>query len=91
MTPDEHFNLPNKSYWFAPERRDATLAYLSDRMYSAGAAMLALLAGIMQQVYTANIDGSLRLGSDAISFLALYFLYTGIWIWGLTRRFALPR
>jgi uncharacterized membrane protein len=90
-TPTEMINLPNKEYWLAPERRAASLAYIGDRMYAFGAGTMALLTSVMQLVYEANIRGTYHLGSTIWVYLALYMIYTGVWLAGLFRRFSLPQ
>ncbi len=88
--PTETINLPNKEYWFAPERREATLSYIPDRMYAFGAATLALLAAVTQQVYTTNISGSQTLSGVTWIYLVAYVLYTGVWVYSLLCRFSRP-
>lgn len=90
VMPAEAVNLPHKDYWLAPERREVTFAYLSDRVMAFGAATLALLAAVMLPVYQANISGVLFVGNLPLLYVALYLVYTGIWVYGLTRRFARP-
>ncbi|MBC8143148.1 MAG: DUF1648 domain-containing protein [Armatimonadetes bacterium] len=90
VIPDDMINLPDKEYWLAPERRETTLRYFADRIYAFGAATLALLAGVTQQVYTANIGGSHTLGSATGIYIVAFLLYTGVWVYGLLRRFSRP-
>ena len=90
VLPHDAINLPNKDYWLAPERRTATLDYVSDRMYAFGAATFALLTGVGQQVYEANIRGTLTLGTVTGVYLLCYLLYTAIWCAALFKRFSLP-
>ncbi len=91
ITPPDAINLPNKDYWLAPERRVATLAFLDDRFFALGAATLALMAAVMQQIYIANLGGSVSLGNIFWVYIAAYLIYTVVWTLTLTRRFSPPR
>lgn len=47
--PPALINLPNKDYWLAPERREATLRLLGDHMRWLGLMLLLLFAGLYGQ------------------------------------------
>lgn len=88
--PTETINLPNKEFWLAPERREATMRFVSEQMLWFGVATQALLVGIMQSVFQANLTPAPSLGGDVWIFLVGYLAYTGFWTVGLVRRFRLP-
>jgi uncharacterized membrane protein len=54
LLPAASFNLPNRDYWLAPERRDATLDDLEGRLRWLACAVLALLAYVHWLVVQAN-------------------------------------
>jgi len=69
-------NLPNKEFWFAPERRDGTLAYM--RTWSAwfGCALLAFLLFVMELACRANLHSPPQFNNAAfvpalLAFVAL--------------------
>jgi uncharacterized membrane protein len=91
-TPDDMINLPNREYWLAPERRDATLRGITDSMSSFGVATAVLMLAVMQLVIQANVDGTFRLGAEALYYLVAYLIYTTVWTVTLLRRYSVrPR
>ena len=62
-------NLPNRAYWFAPERREGTLASLAAFAWSFGAALALLLAGLHWTVVAANAHTPPRLEDGAVAAL----------------------
>jgi hypothetical protein len=56
--PDRFVNLPNKSYWLAPERRASTLAWISTWAGAMGTATLLFVMVVMRQVERFNVGGS---------------------------------
>lgn len=63
--PVSLINLPHKDFWFSPERRDQTLAYM--RVWAAwlGCALLAFLLFVMELVFRANLQTPPRLNMAA--------------------------
>jgi uncharacterized membrane protein len=91
VLPTEWFNLPNRDYWLARERRDETLEDLSRRMEWFGAASLGLYLYVIQRVIETNLSGVPRLDAkDVLVPLGLYLGFTGVWMVGLLRRFRNP-
>ena len=54
--PVSMINLPNKDYWFAPERREETLNALEDWMAWFGVLTVALILGLTQLAIRANLS-----------------------------------
>jgi uncharacterized membrane protein len=54
-TPDRLINLPNKSYWLAPERRDQALAFLRDWLRWFVVLTLAMLTLVIGMALRANL------------------------------------
>lgn len=84
--PNAYINLPNKEYWLAPERRAATLEWISRQMEWFGAATLALLLGMTQLTIRANLTGSGTLGSAFWLLFGGYMLYMTAWLVALIRK-----
>lgn len=85
------FNLPNRDYWLAPERRDATLDDLQRRMRWLACAMLALLAYVHWLVVQANAIQPPVLPEQAfILGLAGFAVAVIAWIVAFLRRFRRP-
>lgn len=84
--PVSTVNLPNKHYWFAPERKENTLSVLTGYMFWFGAATLALMAGILQQTFEANLNPGQRLERPWL-YLGPYLVVTVIWTISLLWRF----
>ncbi len=88
--PESTMNLPNKPYWLAEERRDATFAYLEDQMTWMGALTLAFMLGITQLSIEANLGAADRMpaptmwllfGSYTVLFVAWMVRFIGRWYW----------
>lgn len=59
--PDQFINIPHRDYWLAAERRAATCRAL-DSMFSAlGIVVMGFFVVLFQQVYVANLTGTLTL------------------------------
>lgn len=79
--PSKWFNLPNRDFWLAPERREETIGRISTRMEWFGAASLALYLYVIQMVVETNLTPSPALDSQKMFLvLGLYLLFAGIWM-----------
>lgn len=89
--PNALINLPNKDYWLAPERRDASMAFIVEQMAWLGNACLMLFVSMFEMVYRANVDGSFHLpGVLTWVLLGVYLVaMLGLVVWMLVR-FRLP-
>jgi hypothetical protein len=85
-------NLPNRAYWLAEERRDATLASLSAFAWTFGALLVLLIAGLHWAVVEANASRPPVLAESAVdALLAGFGLSIGVWILAWYLRFRRPR
>ncbi len=85
------WNLPNKNYWLAPERRAATIAYVSRQGIWMGVYTMLFVIFVMQMVLDANLRaGPPRLSSVFLIALVVYLAYTAVWTFRLLRRFKRP-
>jgi uncharacterized membrane protein len=90
--PDSLINLPNKEYWLAQERREATLGIIEKQMTLFGNATLILIIGTMQLVFQANQAGSHRISAEAMwILLGAYVLMSIVWTVKFMRRFRKPQ
>jgi uncharacterized membrane protein len=84
-------NLPNKAYWLAPERREATLAFLAAHFTWFGSAVLALGNAIVFQVIRYHLEHQPALPSSSMWVILLSFLlFVLFWMVTLFRRLAIP-
>jgi hypothetical protein len=84
-------NLPNRDYWLAPERREASLRFLSQHALRLGCMLVALLWGVSWLVVRANRFSPPRLENTSfLLLLAAFLLGTVGWIVLLYRRFGKP-
>ena len=84
-------NLPNRDYWFAAERRDASLAHLGRHACWLGCLMVLMADGVHALVLRAHDTNPPQL--PTLPFLALltaFLLAVGAWIVVLYRRFHRP-
>ena len=85
------FNLPNRDYWLAPERREETLVAIAAQMEWFGAASLALYLFVIQKVLETNQTSAPRLDSRTLLVvLGLYLVFTAVWMTRFLMRFRKP-
>jgi uncharacterized membrane protein len=90
IIPMSWVNLPNKEYWFAPEREEDTRRFLRYYPMWFGSATMLLVIDLMRQAFLVNIGTAKSLGHPTFS-LALYIGFSVIWVIGLVIRFLKPR
>lgn len=87
--PVSLMNLPNKEYWFAPERRENTLAYfrLSFAWFACG--LLAFLLFVNELVFRANLTMPRQLNTKAfVAAMFVFLAFTAVWTVRLIMRFS---
>jgi uncharacterized membrane protein len=86
--PDARLNLPNRDYWLAPERRAATVRFLSRQTSLFAWLVVVFLCYTQWLVVRANALTPPSLDSRAfLGGLALFLVCTLLWIVRLVRRF----
>jgi uncharacterized membrane protein len=86
--PDVRVNLPNRDYWLAPERREATVRFLARQMSLFAWLLVVFLCYMQWLVVRANALTPPTLDSRAFfSGLVLFLVCTLFWIMRLLRRF----
>jgi len=85
--PVEYINLPNKAYWLAPERREATVAFFMDRFTIFGAVTLALIVLVFQLGFTANLSTQTFPSAMGLWLLGAYGVFAVGWLATLALRF----
>ena len=82
-------NIPNRTYWFAPERRDASLAYLHSLSVAIACLVAAFIAGLHWLIVRSNATLPPRLdGALLFTLIAVFLAAQGWCIVALVRRFA---
>lgn len=85
-------NLPNKAHWWAPERRAASQAWLTNQMHSLALQIVLLFFGLFYaelqngQAHWPQVS-PLEWGVGA----AMLGVWFGLWIWQVHRRFPAPK
>jgi hypothetical protein len=89
--PAKWVNLPNKSYWLAPERRAQAVVKTARSMQQFGVAVfLLLLAGGVLSL-KANFRNPIVLNERAfLACMALFLAYTVFWCVAFYRDFRIP-
>lgn len=88
MSPDR-INLPNKSYWLAPERRDETWRFFRVQMAWWGCALLFVLLYALFQAINANLPSVGYFNSEGMWYvLAAFLLFSIVWMVHLIRHFS---
>lgn len=81
-------NIPNRAYWLAPERRDATMLDIESRMNSLGVLVLVFIGVLMDAMFRANLATPVHL--SAASLTVLIVGWAGgmlLWLAGFARRY----
>jgi serine/threonine-protein kinase len=90
--PDNLFNMPNREYWLAPERRQATFAFFSRQMVWLACLLVCFMAGLNWLTIQANISTPVRMPTGLLFWILGGFLAAlAIWIVTFLNRFRLPK
>lgn len=90
VLPASLINVPNRSYWLAPERRDATLVRIEGTMLWITIATQIFLVAISHLVFLANISGSQLASQTTFIAIGVYLGFTVVWCIWFTLQFRLP-
>lgn len=89
--PPSLINLPNRGYWLAPERSEATRHYIGRQGHTFAALLVVFLCFVHWQVVRANRVQPPRLPERALTLgLVLFLLATVVWIGAFLVRFRRP-
>ena len=90
--PARFFNLPHREYWLAPERREATSAYLANQLIWLGCVMVLFFAALHLVTIAANRQVPARLPIAPFLMVVGVFLATiAVGAVAMLRRFARPQ
>lgn len=85
--PNSWINLPNKDYWLAPERRDATFGVIGNYFEWFSIALLSLFIAVNHLVFQANLTNQKLSGTAMWLILGAFLTFTIIWLIKFIRRF----
>ena len=88
--PDRLINVPNKTYWLAPERREATLLYVSAWLRWFLVLTLAFLTLVVGLTFRANLHRPPQLSVAALGVLIIYLAAAVTMVVTLFRRLHRP-
>jgi uncharacterized membrane protein len=87
--PSDSINLPNKSYWLAPERREETWQFFSAQMAWFGCGLLFVLLYAMSEAIDANLpNGGHFNGPGMLYALGAFMLFVVVWMTHLVLHFS---
>jgi len=66
VAPSSRFSLPNRDYWLAPKRKDATIAWLRGHLAWLGCFMLVFMGTIHASIVRANAPGAGNLNTGTV-------------------------
>ena len=90
-TSPARINLPNKEYWLAPERREATFAYFRTSFAWYSCALLVTLVLAMGLAIQANFTSPPRMpAGSALTIVGAFVLFNLLWVLSMFRRFSTP-
>lgn len=84
--PDSLINIPNKSYWLAPDRRRESLSKIAGFTDNLRVALLLLFLGINYFAFQANLSGG-NLSNGVWLILGVFLSYIVYWTIGLRKTF----
>jgi uncharacterized membrane protein len=91
VTPDDAVNLPNKEYWLAPERREATITTITHQMNAFTIMLNAFMIGIHQLSIMANLTPDKHLSNGVWVLLVVFLGVTGFWVYKMITEFKVPQ
>ena len=86
-SPDR-LNLPNKSYWLAPERSADTFRYITTQFAWFGCGILFVLLYGANQALNANLPGGHFDSTSMLNVIIAFVLLTVLWTFLLIRHFS---
>lgn len=90
LIPAHLINLPNRDYWLAPERRQATIVRMSAWMVWFGVGLTAFLAFVTELTLRANLARAPLATGPLVAALGVYAVVLVISLAVLYRRFRVP-
>lgn len=88
--PTELINVPYREYWFAPERRTASLAWLREMVRLLGSGLFIMLGLLFDQVYRANLRATPVLSSAWWLVSGTTLVVIGVVVFATWRQFSRP-
>jgi len=86
--PPERLNLPNKSYWLAPEQRQETFRFFRAQMAWFGCAILFVLLYGTSLAINANFNADRHFDSISMFYVMICFvLFALVWVISFVRHF----
>lgn len=85
--PESSFNLPNKKYWLAPERKEETLKMNSAILYWIGGLTNLFLFLMVYSIYESNIPKTPQLSSGFWLYMLLYLVAIFYVVYKMYKRF----
>lgn len=85
--PVSLINLPNKGYWLAPERKEASMEFIGAAMLWFGSAVMALLLYMFYQTFRVNTGQAAALEHPVLA-LVVFFVFVGAWLIVFVGKFA---
>jgi uncharacterized membrane protein len=87
--PVSTFNIPNREYWLAPERRDATYAFFSRYLLWLACLVVCFMAGLHWLTIQANNSNPVRMPNDLfLTILGGFLVGMAVWIVNFLRHFS---
>jgi len=88
--PNRLINVPNKTYWLAPERREATLLYVSGWLRWFLVLTLTFLTVVVGLTFRANLHVPPQLSAAALGVVIIYLVIAVTMVVGLFMRLHRP-
>lgn len=83
LFPDSMINMPNKDYWFTPERRPLAMGRIGAHMAWLAVLILGLMMVLLQTTFRANLMSVPRLEGIVVGLTMAGFL-SGMTVWLVT-------
>lgn len=86
--PTGQINLPNRDYWLAPERRDATIRIIGDDLAGFGALTCCLIIALMEFTFRTNLTANPHLGQPPMFLIVGFLIAEFMWLMRMVLRFS---
>jgi len=88
--PSQLINIPHREFWLAPERREASIAFVARSTATFSLAMSFFFMAMNHLTYLANQRGGNLNPLGFWTLMACFLGFTALWVTGLLLRFRIP-
>jgi serine/threonine-protein kinase len=88
--PSQFINIPHREFWLAPDKREASIAFVARSTAAFSLAISLFFIGMNHLTYLANQSGGNLNPLWFWTLMACFLVFTALWVLGLMLRFRIP-